>query len=153
MTDGRGTMGDSEWQDQCRRWTGNRNGRFSWQGPEGPGRDEGGKGGGGSRGHRVVGGGRGTGLVPEGGRAEVGGLVTDTWVVSEGGGGYASAVSGDLRSGAPHTHYLSILSYLSTSYPRCQPPDFCSQLCTPKGVHKKVVILLIHLITTPKSSW
>ena len=37
---------------------------------------------------------------------EVGGLVTDTWVVSE--GGCASAVSGDLRSGAPHTHYLSI---------------------------------------------
>ena len=31
----------------------------------------------------------------------VGGLVTDTWVVSE--GGCASAASGDLRSGAPHT--------------------------------------------------
>ena len=29
-TDGRGTMGDSEWQDQCRRWTGNRNGRCCW---------------------------------------------------------------------------------------------------------------------------
>ena len=112
MTDGRGIMGDSEWQDQCRRWTGNRNGRFSWQGPEGPGRDEGGEGGGGSRGHRVVGGGSGTGLVPEGGRAEVGGLVTDTWVVSE--GGCASAVSGDLRSGAPHTHYLSTSSLFHT---------------------------------------
>ena len=35
------------------------------------------------------------------------GLATDTWVVSE--GGCASAASGDLRSGAPHT----ILSYLS----------------------------------------
>ena len=91
MTDGRGTMGDSEWEDQCRRWTGNRNGM---------------KGGGGSRGHRLVGGGGGggTGLVPEGGRAGVGGLVTDTWVVSE--GCCTSAVSGDLRSGAPHTHYL-----------------------------------------------
>ena len=33
------------------------------------------------------------------------GLATDTWVVSE--GGCASAASGDLRSGAPHT----ILSY------------------------------------------
>ena len=43
------------------------------------------------------GGGGGTGLVPEGGRAGVGGLVT---VVSE--GGCAGAVSGDLRSGAPH---------------------------------------------------
>ena len=39
------------------------------------------------------------------GRVGVGGLVTDTWVVSE--GGCASAASGDLRSGAPHT----ILSY------------------------------------------
>ena len=36
----------------------------------------------------------------------IGGLVTDTWVVSE--GGCSSAASGDLRSGAPHT----ILSYL-----------------------------------------
>ena len=36
----------------------------------------------------------------------IGGLVTDTWVVSE--GGCASAASGDLRSGAPHT----ILSYI-----------------------------------------
>ena len=35
------------------------------------------KGGGGSRGHRVEGG-RGTGLVPEGGRVGVRGLVTDT---------------------------------------------------------------------------
>ena len=35
----------------------------------------------------------------------IGGLVTDTWVVSE--GGCASAASGDLRSGAPHT----IISY------------------------------------------
>ena len=26
MTDGRGTGGDSELWDQCRRWTGNRNG-------------------------------------------------------------------------------------------------------------------------------
>ena len=103
--DGRkGHNGDSEWHDQCRRWTGNRNGMCCWQGPEGPGRDEGGKGGGGSRGHRVVGG-RGTGLVPEGGRVGVKGLATDTWVVSE--GGCASAASGDLRSGAPHT----ILSY------------------------------------------
>ena len=23
-------------------------------------------------------------------------------------------------------------------YPRCQPPDFCYQLCTPKGVHNKM---------------
>ena len=40
-----------------------------WKGPEGPGRDEGGKGGGGSRGHWVVGG-RDDGLEPKGaGRA------------------------------------------------------------------------------------
>ena len=65
--DGRkGHNGDSEWQDQCRRWTGNRNGRCCWQGPEGPGRDVGGSGEGGVGGHRVVGG-RGTGLVPEAG--------------------------------------------------------------------------------------
>ena len=56
------------------------------KGPEGPGRDEGGKGGRRESGHRVgVVGGRGTGLVPEGGRVGSGGLVTDTWVVSEGG--------------------------------------------------------------------
>ena len=41
----------------------------------------------------------------KGGRVGVGGLVTDTWVVSE--GGWASAASGDMRSGAPHI----ILSY------------------------------------------
>ena len=35
------------------------------------------------------------------------GLVTDTWVVSE--GGCASAASGDLRSGAPHTISYPIL--------------------------------------------
>ena len=82
----------------------------SWR--PGPGwRGEGGRR---EEGHRVVGG-RGTELVPEGGRAGVGGLVTDTWVVSE--GGCASAASGDLRSGAPHTilsHpvlYNPILSY------------------------------------------
>ena len=62
------------------------------------------KGGGAQSGPRA-GGGRGTGLVPEGGRAGGGGLFTDPWVVSE--GGCASAVSRDLRSGAPHTHYLS----------------------------------------------
>ena len=39
------------------------------------------------------------------------GLVTDTWVVSE--GGCASAASGDLRSGAPHT----ILSYPTGARP------------------------------------
>ena len=44
------------------------------------------------------------------GRVGVGGLVTDTWVVSE--GGCASAASEDLRSGAPHT----ILSYPILSY-------------------------------------
>ena len=37
------------------------------------------------------------GIVPEGGRVGGRGLVTDTWVVSE--GGCASAASGDLRSG------------------------------------------------------
>ena len=37
-----------------------------WEGPEGPGQDEGGKGGGGRRGHRVVGG-RDDGLEPKGG--------------------------------------------------------------------------------------
>ena len=30
--DRRGTGGDSEWRDQCRQWTGNRNGRCGWQG-------------------------------------------------------------------------------------------------------------------------
>ena len=44
-----------------------------------------------------------------GGRAGGGGLVTDTWVVSE--GGCASAVSGDLRSGAPHALSYAILVY------------------------------------------
>ena len=38
------------------------------------------------------------------------GLVTDTWVVSE--GGCASAASGDLRSGAPHF----ILSFYGVGY-------------------------------------
>ena len=72
MDDGRkGHGGDSEWRDQCRRWTGNRNGSVvdrecHWKGSEGPGRDEGGEGGGGSRGHRVVGG-RDDGLEPKGG--------------------------------------------------------------------------------------
>ena len=74
MTDGRGTGGDSEWQDQCRRWTGNWNGMCGWQGGslEGsrrPGPGWRGEGGGGSRGQRVVRG-RDDGLEPkrEGGR-------------------------------------------------------------------------------------
>ena len=29
-------------------------------------------------------------------------------------------------------------------YPRCQPPDFCYQLCTPKGVHNNSAIIHIH---------
>ena len=44
-----------------------------------------------------------------------------------------------IRSTA-HDPILSYPTYqpgLSASYPRCQPPDFCSQLCTPKGVHNK----------------
>ena len=65
-------------------------------------------GGGGSLGPEQEGGG-GLDWYQKGGRAGGGGLVTDTWAVSE--GGCVSAVSGDLRSGAPHTHYLSILSY------------------------------------------
>ena len=59
----------------------------------------------------------GTRRVEGGGR----GLVTDTWVVSE--GGCAGAVSGDLRSAAPHTilYYpsypiLSIYAGLSIGY-------------------------------------
>ena len=43
------------------------------------------------------------------------GLVTDTWVVSE--GGCASAASGDLRSGATHT----ILSYPILSRTKSTP--------------------------------
>ena len=71
MDDGRKKHGgDSEWRDQCRRWTGNRNGSVvdrecHWKGSEGLGRDEGGRGGG-SQGHRVVGG-RDDGLEPKGG--------------------------------------------------------------------------------------
>ena len=56
-------------------------------------------------GHRVVVG-EGDWMITRRGIGWVGGLVTDTWVVSE--GGCASAASGDLRSGALHT----ILSYL-----------------------------------------
>ena len=68
MTDGRGTGGDSEWRDQCRRWTGNWNGRFDCQGVplEGAKRPRPGGRGEGSRGCRVVGG-RDDGLEPKGG--------------------------------------------------------------------------------------
>ena len=50
------------------------------------------------------------------------GLVTDTWVVSE--GGCASVASGDLRSGAPHT-------ILSFSYPILSYPTIVSYLSYP----------------------
>ena len=59
MTDGWGTGRDSTWRDQCRRWTGNRNGRRDWQGVslEGsrrPGPGWKGEGGRREEGHRVV---------------------------------------------------------------------------------------------------
>ena len=49
-----------------------------------------------------------------------------------------------IRSTA-HDPTLSYPTYqpgLSASYPRCQPPDFCYQLCTPKGVHNKVFVFM-----------
>ena len=91
-TEGHG--GDSEWRDQCRRWTGERS---------------------------IV-----TGL----GRKPV---------------GYCYSVEmrrPAIRSTA-HDPTLSYPTYqpgLSASYPRCQPPDFCYQLCTPKGVHNKSLL-------------
>ena len=77
--DGKGTGGDSEWRDQCRRWKGNRNGMCGWQGVplEGsrrPARDEGGKGRGGSQGQTERRGGPGGRSIATGlGRKPVGG--------------------------------------------------------------------------------
>ena len=102
MDDGqKDTGGDSEWRDQCRRWTGERS--------------------------------IATGL----GRKPV---------------GYCYSVEmrrPAIRSTA-HDPTLSYPTYqpgLSASYPRCQPPDFCYQLCTPKGVHNNCVILSQSMVT------
>ena len=72
MTDGRGTGGEtvndgtSVGGGQGTKMEGVGDKECHWKGPEGLGRDEGGKGGGGRRGHRVVGG-RDDGLEPKGG--------------------------------------------------------------------------------------
>ena len=118
MTNGRGTGEDSEWRDQCRRWTGNWNGRCGWQGVtlEGsrrPGPGWRGERGGGSWGHRVVrgGGGGATDWNRKGGRAWGRSIVTG--LRRKPVGGCIVLKCGDLRSGAPRT-ILScpILSYL-----------------------------------------